>query len=84
METTRKEKVFDFVVRHKTDCYRAFKLDTTYKGFNTDDGGKLIELARKEIEYSPRTWAGDIYRSLYRVYAAITIEGVNSPDEIKR
>lgn len=80
----RKEKVFDFVVKHKTDCYRAFKICINHKGCNTKEGSFLIDLARAEIGYSPKTWSGDIYNVLWRVYKAITIDGVNSVDEIKR
>ena len=80
----RKEKIFDFVVKHKTDCYRAFKICNTHKGCNTKEGSLLIELARTELGYSPKTWDGDIYNVLWRTYKAITIDGVNSPNEIKR
>lgn len=80
----RKEKVFDFVVKHKTDCYRAFKQSILHKRYCTDEGSHLVELARKELGYSVKTWDGDIYHVLWRVYKAITIDGVNSPEEIKR
>jgi hypothetical protein len=75
----RKEIVFDFVVKYKTDCYRAFKICTDHKGFNTKEGSLLIELARTKIGYSKKTWDGDIYHVLWKVYKSITIDGVNSP-----
>jgi hypothetical protein len=79
----RKEIVFDFVVRHKTSCYNAFKLCSDHKGFNTEQGSVLIEMARKEIGYSRKTWDGDIYNVLYRVYRGIVFEGANYPSEIR-
>ena len=81
---SRKEKVFDFVVRHKTDFYRAFKISIDHEGFKTSEGSHLVDLARKEIGYSVKTWDGDIYYVLYRVYRSIAIDGVNSPTEIKQ
>lgn len=68
----RKSKVFNFIVSHKTDCYRAFKICIGHKGFNTKEGSSLIELARKEVGYSVNTWDGDIYYALWRVYKSIT------------
>jgi hypothetical protein len=82
-KSNRKGIVFDFVVKHKTDCYRAFKICADHKGFNTPEGSKLIELARKEIGYSRKTWDGDIYHALWRVYKGITVDGANTPEEIK-
>jgi hypothetical protein len=58
-------------VRHKTDCYRAFKICADHKGFNTEEGSKLIEFARNEIGYSRKTWDGDIYFSLWKTYKKI-------------
>jgi len=69
----RKTKIFDFVVNHKTDCYQALKICNTHKGFNTKEGSRLVELARKEIGYSINTWDGDIYNVLWNVYKSITI-----------
>ena len=80
----RRIDLFQFVVNHKTDCYRAFKLSVEHKGYKLPDGLRLIEMARKELRYSPRTYSGDIYMVLYRTYKGIVIDGANSPNEIKR
>ena len=74
-KNARKRRVFDFVVKHKTDCYRAFKISVDHKGFNTKEGSLLIELARTEIGYSRKTWDGDIYHALHRVYKSIVSDG---------
>jgi hypothetical protein len=74
-------QLFDFVVRHKTDCYRAFKLSDEHKGYKTPEGMKLINLVRSEIEYSPRTYNGDIYVVLWKMYKSIVIEGNNNGNE---
>lgn len=80
----KNKKIFNFVVKHKIDCYHAFKEDTSHKGYHTEYGKNLITLARKELEYSPKTWSGDIYLHLWKVYKSIVIDGVNSPDKIKK
>ena len=80
---SRKGIVFDFVVKHKTDCYRAFKICAHHKGFNTKEGSLLIEYARKEIGYSRKTWDGDIYFALWKMYKAITIDGIDRPEDKK-
>ena len=67
---------------HKTDCYRAFKLNTKHEGYKSPEGKKLIELARQEIGYSDKTWSGDIYSSLYNTYKSIVVDGVNEPQYI--
>jgi hypothetical protein len=71
----RKEKVSDFIVRHKTDCYRAFRICNGHIGFNTKEGRKLIDFARKEIGYSDQTWNCNIYNVLWKAYKSITIDG---------
>ena len=76
-----KKMIFDFVVRHKTDCYRAFKICADHKGFNTKEGSFLIERARAELSYSKKTWDGDIYFALWRMYKTITIDGYCLPDK---
>ena len=65
----RKEKIFDFIVKYKVDCDKAFKTDVLNK-LKNDDVRKLIRLARKEIGYSPKTVNADIYKVLIRVYNA--------------
>jgi hypothetical protein len=69
----RKTDIIDFVVSHKTECYRAFKICASHKGFNTKEGSLLVDLARSEIGYSPKTWNGDIYFALWNVYKTICI-----------
>lgn len=65
---------FDFVVRHKTDCYRAFKLGVGHRDYKSSEGLKLINMARKELNYSPRTYSGDIYVNLWKMYKEICVE----------
>jgi hypothetical protein len=77
IEAQKQNKVFDFVVRHKIDCYNAFKLSISHEGYKKPEGKKLIELARKEIGYSVKTWSGDIYSSLYNTYKSIVVDGKN-------
>ncbi len=77
----RQNKVFDFVVRHKIDCYNAFKLSIAHEGYTRPEGKKLIALARQEIGYSDKTWSGDIYSSLYNTYKSIVVDGVNEPEQ---
>jgi hypothetical protein len=77
----RISKVFYFVVMHKTDCYRAFKLNTKHEGYKSPEGQKLIELARQEIGYSDKTWSGDIYSSIYNTYKSIVVDGVDVPEQ---
>jgi hypothetical protein len=78
----RMSRVFYFVVMHKTDCYRAFKVSIDHEGYKSPEGKKLIELARQEIGYSDKTWSGDIYSSIYNTYKSIVVDGVNEPEQI--
>lgn len=79
----RTEKVFDFVVRHKTDCYRAFKRSISHEGFKYSEGAELVKMAREEIGYSDKTWAGDIYNVLHNVYKSIVVDGVEEPSQVE-
>jgi hypothetical protein len=78
-ELKRADKVFDFVVRHKTDCYRAFKKSISHEGFKYSEGAELIKMAREEIGYSDKTWSGDIYNVLHNVYKSIVVDGKSEP-----
>ena len=75
----RTDKVFDFVVKHKTDCYRAFKRTVSREGFKYPEGAELVKMARKEIGYSDKTWSGDIYNVLFNVYKSIVVDGKSEP-----
>jgi hypothetical protein len=68
MSQERQNKIYLFVVNNKTNCYRAFKTGIKHKDYKTDEGKKLVELARKDIGYSSKTWGGDIYHTLWEVY----------------
>ncbi len=78
----RMSRVFYFVVMHKTDCYRAFKVSIDHEGYKSPEGQKLIALARQEIGYSDKTWSGDIYSSICNTYKSIVVDGVNEPEQI--
>lgn len=65
---------FAFIVRNKTDCYRAFKKGVGHRDYKSAEGMKLIEKARKELKYSPRTYSGDIYVILWKMYKEICVE----------
>lgn len=67
-------KVYMFVVNNKTNCYRAFKTGVKHKDYKTVEGKNLVELARKDIGYSLKTWAGDIYHTLWKVYCKLNNE----------
>jgi hypothetical protein len=77
----RISKVFYFVVMHKIDCYRAFKLSIGHEGYKSPEGKNLIALARQEIGYSDKTWSGDIYSSIYNTYKSIVVDGVSEPEQ---
>lgn len=69
-----KSSIIKFIVNNKVNCYRAFKNGIKHKDFKTIDGKILIELARRELNYSIKTWSGDIYSTLWRYYKTIVIE----------
>lgn len=76
----RANKVFDFVVRHKTLIYQTTRFYGNFTSGKHDSKlHELIELARKEIGYSDATWSGDIFNSLVKQYKSITIDGNNEP-----
>ena len=71
----RNAKTYDFVVKHKVLIYQCRRC---YGNFNAHKNDyqlqNLIELARKEIGYSDKTWSGDIFNSLVRLYKKICVE----------
>ena len=76
MRLKRNTNLINFVVNNKTNCYRAFKESIDDNGFKTEAGKQLISDARKQINYSPKTWDGDIYSAIWRYYKAIVIDGI--------
>lgn len=64
----RKKKKKKFVVKHQKLCKEAFKHGTDHQSYKSEAGMKLIELARKELEYKPTTYSGDIYYGLWCEY----------------
>jgi len=67
----RKKQLFDFVILHKIDCYRAFKNSINHTGYKTPEGLLLIKKVREWIPYSNKTWDGDIYIRLWKLYTEI-------------
>lgn len=68
--------LINFVVNNKTNCYRAFKESIDNNGFKSEEGSKLVKLAREQMNYSIKTWDGDIYAAIWRYYKAIVIDGI--------
>lgn len=65
---------YDFVVKYKTLIYQNIRHYNNYtEGKNDKQLQELIELARKEIGYSNKTWSGDIFTSLVNLYKKICV-----------
>jgi hypothetical protein len=70
----RNSKTYDFVVKHKVLIYHNTKHYGNFTaGKNDKQLQELIELARKEIGYSDRTWSGDIFTSIVNLYKKICV-----------
>jgi hypothetical protein len=70
----RNNRAYDFVVKHKVLIYQNTR---NYLNFTEGKGDRqlqeLIDLARKEIGYSDKTWSGDIFNSLVNLYKKICV-----------
>jgi len=69
----RKEKLFAFVVANKTQIYQSFRHGKHCA--SSPEMKELLEKARIEIGYSPKTWNGDIVSVLVNAYVSIVVEG---------
>jgi hypothetical protein len=70
----RNQKTYDFVVKYKILIYQNTRHYNNYvEGKNDKYLQELIELARKEIGYSDKTWSGDIFTSIVNLYKKICV-----------
>ena len=76
MRLKRNANLINFIVNNNVNCYRAFKVFFFFIGFKSEEGSKLVKLAREQMNYSLKTWDGDIYTAIWRYYKAIVIDGI--------
>lgn len=58
----------EFVNKHMALCEVAFTGETSNEGYKSREGRILVELARLELNYSPKTVATDIYIRLQNTF----------------
>lgn len=76
----RKLAKVEFVKTNLKLCKEAFKNNPDpHKGYKTFNGRKLINLARKELDFSDGTYSGDIFNGLLSVYNEIQKSKVKCP-----
>lgn len=63
-----------FIIDNKGKLYDAFRHGLVEDGHNTEQGRRIVELARVELGYSAKTWDGDIYNALFRNWHRIVVE----------
>ena len=63
-----------FILDNKGKLYNAFRHGLVEDGHNTEEGKRVVDLARVELGYSPKTWDGDIYNALYRNWFRLVVE----------
>jgi hypothetical protein len=70
MKSLRRRRIVrrTFIGNNWELCEKAFKDDIDHHKYKTDKGRELVELARKKIGYSDKTWSGDIFYLLGREF----------------
>ena len=69
LERLENKKVF--IRKYMNLCDKSFNINRSYTGHKTKNGKLLVSIARMELEYSTRTYDGDIYYGLYLVYLMV-------------
>ena len=63
-----------FIINNKGKLYNAFRHGLIENGYKTEQGKRVVDLARVELGYSDKTWDGDIYNILYRNWFRIVVK----------
>lgn len=64
----RRRRRDKFVRKHAKLCRTAYMLDHRHAGCRTKQGQKLVEKARRVLDYSDKTGSGDVFRFLMDSY----------------
>ena len=67
----RRRRRDKFVAQHEKLCRQAYILNHWHKGAITKPGRKLVEKARKKLDYSPKSYDGDLFVFLMSSYRQI-------------
>lgn len=60
-----------FVKKHEKLCRAAYMIDHWHKGAITKEGRRVVEKARKKLDYSNKSYNGDVFVFIMSSYRSI-------------